>query len=115
MEDFDQSEMDNEENLIYVTNTNARSLCPKIDSMIDCFEEMKSMIGIIANTWLADGDSLQRNIADLAAGAGIGLICRNRNPNVRRDAHEGVAISYRVGSCTIKNLEPQCLAIQDDL
>ena len=30
---------------INVVNTNARSLCPKIDSLIDCFEELMSLWG----------------------------------------------------------------------
>ena len=38
-----------------VINTNARSLCPKIDSLIDCSD---TTIAIITETWLADGKSL---------------------------------------------------------
>ena len=45
----------------------------------------------ITETWLADGDSLQRAIADLSVGAGIGLICRNEMANGRGVAHGEVA------------------------
>ena len=90
---------------ITITNTNARSLCPKIDSMIDCFNEMKSLVGIITETWLADGESLQKDIADLSAGAGISLICRNRAVNSRGVAHGGVAISYKTNACNMKEVD----------
>ena len=55
---------------VNIINTNARSLCPKIDSLIDCFEEMDGTLGIVTETWLADGDSLSRDLQDLAKGAG---------------------------------------------
>lgn len=66
---------------ITILNTNARSLCPKIESLIDCFDEMKATIGVVTETWLSDGDSLQEDIQDLSSGAGLGLICLNRQPN----------------------------------
>ena len=65
---------------INIINTNARSLCPKIDSLIDCFEEMDVTLGIVTETWLADGESLDRDIQDLAKGAGLDMICLNRDP-----------------------------------
>ena len=49
---------------ICILNTNARSLCPKIESWLDCFEEMDGTIGIITETWLSDGDTLDRDIRD---------------------------------------------------
>ena len=47
---------------INIINTNARSLSPKIDSLIDCFEELDATVGIVTETWLTDGESLQRDI-----------------------------------------------------
>ena len=60
---------------INIINTNARSLCPKIGSLIDCFEELDGTLGIITETWLADGESLDQDVADLARGAGLGMVC----------------------------------------
>ena len=40
-----------------IVNTNARSLCPKIHSLIDCFNELEADIAIITETWLTSGDS----------------------------------------------------------
>ena len=90
---------------ITIISTNARSLCPKIDSLIDCMEEMDSVIGIISETWLADGPSLEADIADLRAGAGIGLICRNRDPNAVGVAHGGIVVTYNVEACSVKRLD----------
>ena len=81
--DSETENTDQDNKYTTILNTNARSLCLKIDSMIDCFNEMDCLLGIITETWLADGDTLQRDIADLSAGAGIGMLCRNRGANVR--------------------------------
>ena len=78
---------------ITVLNTNARSLCPKIESLIDCFDDMQATIGIVTETWLADGESLAEDIADLSAGTGIGLVCLNRERNGAGVAHGGVSVA----------------------
>ena len=101
---------ENEENKnsgtqVNIINTNARSLCPKIDSLIDCFEEMDGTIGIITETWLADGDSLDRDVRDLANGAGLGMLCLNRPTNAQGVAHGGVALVNNRASCTMERLD----------
>ena len=78
-----------------VLNTNARSLCPKINSFIDCFANMEAAIRVITKTWLTDGPELEKDIDDLCLGAGIGLLCLNRKPNDKGFSHGGVAISFR--------------------
>ena len=90
---------------ITIINTNARSLSPKIDSLIDCLNEMDCSLGVITEMWLSDGDSLQRDLEDLATGAGVGLICRNRDPNAAGVAHGGVAVAYRTDSCSMKEIK----------
>ena len=64
-----------------VINTNARSLCPKINSLIDCCDEMKADIAIVTETWLADGEGLEEDQEDLVHCAGIGMLYKNRAPN----------------------------------
>ena len=81
-------------------NTNTRSLCPKIDSFLDCLEEMDSTIGVVTETWLSDGDSLQRDIEDLVHGAGVGLVCKNRPVNQVGVSHGGVTVVYRTDGCS---------------
>ena len=65
---------------LVVTNTNARSLCPKINSFLDCVEEMDANISIVTETWLTDGQSLDDDLLDLEHGAGVKFIVRNRRP-----------------------------------
>ena len=107
LDDLEESGTNNKDlgTNITVLNTNARSLCPKIESMIDCFDEMQATIGVITETWLADGDSLAEDIADLSAGAGIGLVCLNREPNALGVAHGGVAVAYNTNKCTMRRLD----------
>ena len=81
---------------INIINTNARSLCPKIDSLINCYEELDVTLGVVTETWLADGDSLDGDIRDLAKGAGLGMICLNRKANDRGVAHGGVAVIHNL-------------------
>ena len=90
---------------INVINTNARSLCPKIESLIDCFDEMEVTLGVVTETWLADGDSLDRDIADLAKGAGLGMLCLKRKPNGRGVAHGGVAVVHNTAACTLARVD----------
>ena len=88
---------DQEKNKIDFTfiNTNARSLCPKMSSLIDCFGDLSASIGVITETWLTDGESLQEDIDDLVLGTGLQMICRNRDPNERGFSHGGLAIVFR--------------------
>ena len=37
-------------NMINIINTNARSLCPKIESLIDCFEELDVHMALITES-----------------------------------------------------------------
>ena len=90
---------------INIINTNARSLCPKIDSLIDCFEELDVTLGIVTETWLADGVSLDKDVQDLARGAGLDMLCLNRQPNGRGVAHGGVAIVANNSACTLKRID----------
>ena len=88
-----------------VINTNARSLCPKINSLIDCFADMSATIGIVTETWLSDGESLDEDIEGLCLGAGMGMLCRNRPVNNRGFSHGGVAIVSRESEVTLKRMK----------
>ena len=90
---------------INIINTNARSLCPKIDSLIDCFEELDVTLGIVTETWLASGESLDKDIQELTNGAGLSMICHNRETNARGIAHGGVAVLASTSACSLKRLE----------
>ena len=98
------SDDDNDKPFTFII-TNARSLCPKIKSLIDCMEEMDCSVGVVTETWLSDGDFLETDIANVAAEAGIGMICLNREPNAAGVSHGGVAVTYKTDLCSMKRVE----------
>ena len=83
---YEPVKKNNKEQLNFI-NTNARSLCPKIHSFVDCFSELQLTFATVTETWLADGEGLDQDLEDLALGAGISLICRNRPRGQRGVAH----------------------------
>ena len=102
-----EHEKDDFKNKTHITflNTNARSLCPKIDWLIDSFNELDASFSVITETWLSDGDHLQRDIADLENGAGLAMLCRNRPPNSRGVSHGEVAVIYRKTAMNLKEID----------
>lgn len=92
-----RTEREKKKNTVFtLINTNARSLCPKINSLIDCMEELDASAAVVTETWLADGQHLNDDSQDLFLGAGLSMICRNRPRNPATGvAHGGVAIIYK--------------------
>ena len=79
-----------------IINTNARSLRPKIDSLLDVIEETDSSIAVVIETWMQDGDNIAREVEDLSLGAGVGLLYRNREPTASNGvSYGGVAVLWR--------------------
>ena len=70
-------------------NTNARSLCPKINSLLDTMEELEASVAVVTETWLADGVTLEEDKQDLLLGAGISMLCKNRPCDNRGQAYGG--------------------------
>ena len=73
-------------------NTNARSLCPKTESLVDYFRELDCTLGVVTETWLANSSRLDNYVEDLQDGAGISLLYQNRPKNARGLSHGGVGI-----------------------
>ena len=89
-----------------IINTNSRSLCPKINSLVDCFEELEVDVAVITETWLKDGPQLDQEVRDLEDGAGLCMLTRNRQPNPSTGvAHGGVAIITRKGLGNFKKID----------
>ena len=86
--------------LLTILNTNARSLCPKIDSLIDCMNELDANIAVVTETWLRDGEGLDEDIRELSDAAGLNMLYRNRRPNER-----GVAVIWRQANVDLKELK----------
>ena len=87
-----------------VLNTNARSLCPKINSLVDCFTDLRAAIGIITETWLTDGDTLEEDIANLTLGTGLQMLYRNREANDQGFSHGGVAVVFKESMVSLKEV-----------
>ena len=97
-----------------VINTNTRSLCPKITSLIDCITETDTKIAFVTETWLKDGQELEEDVADLSAGAGLGLLARNRNvPAANGVTYGGVAVLWREDCCNFKEVRIPGLQLED--
>ena len=91
-------------NALTIINTNARSLCPKIDSLVDCFEELEVDVAVITETWLKDSPELDQDLRDLEEGAGISSVTLNRLPNHLGVSHGGVAVLTRKGMGNFKKI-----------
>ena len=86
-----------------IINTNARSLCPKAQSFIDCFTELDVNLAIVTETWFGDSPDLQADLDDLLHATGIATIARNRPP---KDgvSYGGVAVCYRASMMHLKDI-----------
>ena len=62
---------------ITIINTNARSLKPKIDSLLDCINETEADFAVLTETWLQEAGVSELK-DDLSRGAGLGILARNR-------------------------------------
>ena len=103
-------EDDKDQNIIRFVLTNARSLSPKIMSLIDYFDECKLHFSIITESWLANGETLDRDIIDLENGTDLKVIYKNRPvkpTSRRRTAGGGVAIVFNKNTCNLKEFKVQ--------
>ena len=62
---------------ITLINTNARSLKPEIDSLLDCVSETEADFAVLTETWLQEAGVADLK-DDLSRGAGLGVLARNR-------------------------------------
>ena len=51
-----------------IINTNARSLKPKLESLIDCMNETDGHVAVVTESWLKDGEALEEAKTDLMMG-----------------------------------------------
>ena len=98
---------DNEENksdklssrLLTYINANARSLGPKIESLVDCFYEKNVDFGAITETWYQSNRFVDESIAEYADRFSLGVISRNRDLTAANGRqYGGVAFFYRYGT-----------------
>ena len=95
-----------------IINTNARSLGPKIRSLVDCFDEQDIDIATVTETWLQSNTELEQQVRDISGEHNLNVIFRNRTEiaaNGRQ--YGGVAI---VANLSRVNLKPFQLVNPDD-
>ena len=86
--------------------TNARSLAPKISSLMDCFNELDLHFAIVTESWLRDGKQLDAAIVDLNAGCNLDMVTHNRKAKSNgRTAGGGIAIVYNKGLLAVQELK----------
>ena len=68
-------------------------------------DETGAVMSVVSETWLRDGESLDRDMDDLREGAGMELICKNRRVNERGVAYGGVAIMYKKNAMSLREIK----------
>ena len=84
--------------------TNARSLAPKIRSFLEFFSEHEIDLAFVTESWLKDGQTLDRDIIDLEYGSGLQILYKNL-PKKRATARKvggGVSIIYDKSKCSFR-------------
>ena len=92
---------------LIIINTNVRSLCPKVNSLLDCFNELRVGVGIVTETWLREGSGLEEDVNDFVDGTGFGLLNLCRKPTDRGVLHGGVSIAYLKNTCELNVVNMQ--------
>ena len=62
--------------VLNLINTNARSLCPKFESLITCFDELDAAFGVVTETWFASSAGLQDDLEDIRGRTNIGVLSK---------------------------------------
>ena len=91
-------------NGINVLITNARSLSPKIESLQNNFETHDLDFALVTESWLNDGETLDKDIIDLEHGTDLKILYKNRprrTAGVRR-VGGGVSIIFNKNRCNLR-------------
>jgi hypothetical protein len=96
---FSENPYKNDENTVTFLNTNARSLGPKTESLVDNLRELQCQFAVVTETWFSDGRALDDGLKDLEDGAGYCASVLNR----RGRNGGGVAILARSSVATLKD------------
>ena len=81
--------------------TNARSLYPKIDSLVDAFSSLELNLACITETWYRGGNSVKQHIDEVEGSKGIRILHRSRDGRSGR-VGGGVAVAFNLTSCNFK-------------
>ena len=80
--------------------SNARSLAPKMTSLIDYMYDLKCDFTMISETWFKGGKKLRDELSDMEQAAGIKFLCKYRPAKSLRGG--GVALAFNSARCNLK-------------
>ena len=81
--------------------TNARSLCPKTDSLRDAFDSLGLNVACVTETWYGGGSNLREHLSDVEGSSGIQILHKSRDGRTKR-AGGGVVVAFDLASCNLK-------------
>ena len=82
---------------------NARSVAPKLKSLVEIFKERDLAFAVVTESWLVDGHLCDQVTEELELGHGISSICQNRKNTSGRNTGGGVAIMAKKNILSLKN------------
>ena len=82
--------------------TNARSLKPKIDSLVDAFTSLDLHFASVTETWYKEGSQLNDDLVELEGKTGVRVLHQSRDGRSSRTGGGGVALAFNTGSCNFK-------------
>ena len=97
----DQINHDNDHNCARLLLTNARSLLPKEDALVDAFQSLELHFAGIVETWFKGGKALRERLDDLEDSKGIKIIHKSRDGR-KKAAGGGVAFAFNKSTCNFK-------------
>lgn len=81
--------------------TNARSLAPKIESLVDAFGSLNLHFACITETWYSGGKELRDHIGEVEGRTGIRILQKSRDGRIRKRGG-GVAVAFNTALCNFK-------------
>lgn len=93
----DNSELEDKYNTVNFASTNARSLAPKIISMVESFRELRLNFFAITETWFKNDRETKREIESLLSAEKIKIATKNRGAR-----GGGVALAFDTVSADFK-------------
>ena len=82
-----------EKNCVNIMLTNARSLLPKLKSLVDAFQSLELHCAAITETWFKGGMNLRRKLEEIEEKEGLKVIHKSRDGRGKK-VGGGVAIVY---------------------
>ena len=90
-----------DENCARFLLTNARSLEPKTESLLDAFSSLNLHFSCVTETWYKGGAGLKKHLADVEGAAGVRVLHHSRDGRVKARGG-GVAFAFNTSTCNFK-------------